>query len=52
MKVGELVLLPEVRNAPLHTIISAPGTSCRHQIKDGTGRTALHPVEVLYEALI
>ncbi len=52
MKVGELVLLPEVRNTPLHTIISAPGTSCRHQIKDGTGRTALHPIEVLFDSLI
>jgi Fe-S oxidoreductase len=52
MQVGELVLLPEVRKTPEYTIISAPGTSCRHQIKDGTGRTALHPIEVLYEALI
>ncbi len=52
MKVGELVLLPEVRKTPEHTIISAPGTSCRHQIKDGTGRTAMHPIEVLYDALI
>jgi len=52
MKVGELILLPEVRKTPEHTIISAPGTSCRHQIKDGTGRTALHPIEVLYEALL
>lgn len=51
MKVGELVLLPAVRNAPSETIIAAPGTSCRHQIKDGTGRKAKHPVEVLYEAL-
>jgi len=32
-------------------LISAPGTSCRHQIKDGTGKQALHPVEVLYDAL-
>ncbi len=52
MKVGELVLLPEVRKTPEHTIISAPGTSCRHQIKDGTGRTAVHPIEVLYDALL
>ena len=52
MKVGELVLLPEVRKTPAHTLISAPGTSCRHQIKDGTGRTAMHPIEVLYDALI
>ncbi|MET0466567.1 MAG: FAD-linked oxidase C-terminal domain-containing protein [Chitinophagaceae bacterium] len=51
MKVGELVLLPAVRDAAAETIIAAPGTSCRHQIKDGTGRKAKHPVEVLYEAL-
>jgi FAD/FMN-containing dehydrogenase/Fe-S oxidoreductase len=51
-QIGELVLLPAVRNQPESTIIAAPGTSCRHQIKDGTGRKALHPVEVLYEALI
>lgn len=52
MKVGELVLLPAVRNATDDTIIAAPGTSCRHQIKDGTGKKAKHPVEVLYEALL
>lgn len=51
MKVGELVLLPEVRRSPEEVIIAAPGTSCRHQIKDGTGRKALHPVEILYQAL-
>lgn len=51
MKVGELVLFPEVRKAENEMIISAPGTSCRHQIKDGTGRDAKHPVEILYEAL-
>ncbi len=51
-KVGELVLLPAVRNAADTTLIVAPGTSCRHQIKDGTGRKAYHPVEVLYDALI
>jgi len=51
MKIGELVLFPAVRNSTGDTIIAAPGTSCRHQIKDGTGRKALHPVEVLYEAL-
>ncbi|MEY4487514.1 MAG: hypothetical protein RIQ79_22, partial [Verrucomicrobiota bacterium] len=49
-KVGELVLFPAVRSAPLSTLIAAPGTSCRHQIKDGTGRHALHPVEILREA--
>ncbi len=51
MKVGELVLFPEVRKTDKFTLISAPGTSCRHQIKDGTGKTAYHPVEIMYEAL-
>lgn len=51
MKIGELVLFPVVRKAEEKIIITAPGTSCRHQIKDGTGRAALHPVEVMYEAL-
>ncbi len=51
MKVGELVLFPAVRQAGENVIISAPGTSCRHQIKDGTDVQALHPVDVLYEAL-
>jgi FAD/FMN-containing dehydrogenase/Fe-S oxidoreductase len=49
--IGELVLFPEVREAGENVIIAAPGTSCRHQIKDGTGRIALHPVEILYNAL-
>lgn len=51
MKIGEDVLFPAIRNASAHVLIAAPGTSCRHQIKDGTGRNALHPVEVLFEAL-
>ncbi|NDV61808.1 FAD-binding protein [Puniceicoccales bacterium CK1056] len=49
--VGELVLFPTVRRSAADTIIAAPGTSCRHQIHDGTGRTALHPIEVLHDAL-
>jgi FAD/FMN-containing dehydrogenase/Fe-S oxidoreductase len=52
MKIGELVLLPTVRQQPEDVIIAAPGTSCRHQIKDGTGRKAKHPVEVLWEAMV
>jgi FAD/FMN-containing dehydrogenase/Fe-S oxidoreductase len=52
MKIGELVLFPAVRKAEDNMIIAAPGTSCRHQVKDGTGKKALHPVEVLYDALI
>ncbi|MES1215800.1 MAG: FAD-linked oxidase C-terminal domain-containing protein [Bacteroidota bacterium] len=51
MQIGELVLFPAVRNAGEEVIIAAPGTSCRHQVKDGTGRKAMHPVEVLYNAL-
>jgi FAD/FMN-containing dehydrogenase/Fe-S oxidoreductase len=50
-KIGELVLFPAVRATPADVLIAAPGTSCRHQIKDATGRVALHPVEILYQAL-
>ncbi len=52
MKVGELVLFPEIRKTSEEIIIAAPGTSCRHQIKDGTGRKAFHPIEVLFDALV
>jgi FAD/FMN-containing dehydrogenase/Fe-S oxidoreductase len=51
MKIFGLVLLPAVRSAPADTVIAASGTSCRHQIKDGTGRVACHPVEILHDAL-
>jgi len=51
MKVGELILFPEIRKTHSATYIAAPGTSCRHQIADGTGRKAYHPVELLYMAL-
>jgi FAD/FMN-containing dehydrogenase/Fe-S oxidoreductase len=50
-QIGELVLFPTVRKQAEEVIICAPGTSCRHQIKDGTQRTALHPVQVLLQAL-
>ncbi len=52
MKIGELVLFPAVRKQHSETIIAAPGTSCRHQVKDGTGKKAMHPVEILWDALI
>lgn len=52
MQIGELVLFPAVRSAPAETILAAGGTSCRHQIKDGTGRHALHPVEILRHAVV
>ena len=51
MKIGELVLFPTVRQQGSEVIIAAPGTSCRHQIKDGTNRKALHPVEVVWGAM-
>ena len=51
MKVGELVLFPDIRKTPENVIIIAAGTSCRHQIKDGTGREAYHPIEVMWEAV-
>ena len=51
--IGEMVLFPVVRKAKESEgqiiIISAPGTSCRQQIKDGTGFTAVHPIEILYK---
>jgi FAD/FMN-containing dehydrogenase/Fe-S oxidoreductase len=51
-QVGELILFPTIRKMQPDTIIAASGTSCRHQIKDGTHRKAQHPVEILWEALI
>ncbi len=51
-QIGELVLFPAIRNLDKNTIIAASGTSCRHQIHDGTGKKALHAVEVLWEALV
>jgi Fe-S oxidoreductase len=52
LQVAELVLMPAVRSAPTNALIAAPGTSCRHQIKDCTGRFAQHPAEILYDALV
>lgn len=51
MKIGEMVLFPAIRKATEDTIIVASGTSCRHQIEDGTNKKALHPIEILYDAL-
>lgn len=51
MKIGELVLFPAIRKAETETLIAAPGTSCRHQIKDGTAKKGMHPVEILLEAI-
>jgi Fe-S oxidoreductase len=52
MNIGELVLFPAVRDLEDEVIVAAPGTSCRHQIHDGTGRASLHPAQVLRDALL
>ncbi|MEN8172328.1 MAG: FAD-linked oxidase C-terminal domain-containing protein [Chloroflexota bacterium] len=51
MEMGENRLLPAVRAADDETIIIAAGTSCRHQIEDGTGKNTLHPAEVIRLAM-
>jgi FAD/FMN-containing dehydrogenase/Fe-S oxidoreductase len=51
MDIGEMVLFPRVREAGEAALIVAAGTSCRHQIADGTARKALHPAELLLSAL-
>jgi Fe-S oxidoreductase len=50
MQIGEQRLLPAVRNAP-DAIIAASGVSCREQVEHGTGRQALHPIEIIAAAL-
>ncbi|MFY0714628.1 FAD-binding protein [Seonamhaeicola sp. NFXS20] len=52
MKVGEDTLFPKIRNANEEVVIVASGTSCRHQIKDGTQKQSKHPVSILREALV
>ncbi len=52
LAMGELSLLPKVRAAAPDSLIVASGTSCRHQILDGTGREALHVATVLERALV
>ena len=51
MQVGEDTLFPKIRNTPKEIEIVAAGTSCRHQIFDGTQRIAKHPITILKEAL-
>ncbi len=51
LEMAELSLLPAIRRADSATLVVADGTSCRHQIKDGTGRTALHVARVLAMSL-
>lgn len=51
MAIGELSVFPPLRAADAGAVVCAPGTSCRHQIKDGTGRRAVHPIEYVAERL-
>ncbi|MEO0631888.1 MAG: hypothetical protein AAFY46_14355, partial [Planctomycetota bacterium] len=51
MKIGEISVFPAVRECHASTDVLASGTSCRHQIKDGTGRDADHPVAFLARML-
>ncbi len=51
MAIGEQTLFPTIRTGSESALVATPGTSCREQILAGTGRVALHPVEVLYRAL-
>jgi Fe-S oxidoreductase len=51
MKIGEMVLFPDIRKSTPETVIVASGTSCRCHIKDGTNTNALHPAEVMLKAL-
>lgn len=52
MAIGEMVLFPAVRDAAPEVVVAAPGTSCRHQIADGTAREARHPIEILRDAVL
>lgn len=52
MKIGELKLFPSIRKSSEETVIVSSGTSCRHQIQDGTGRGAIHPVSLLQQSLV
>ena len=52
MNIGNLSLFPRIKKLAPETIIAANGTSCRHQIMDGTGRESLHPIQILRQALL
>jgi len=51
MKIGELDLFPKVRALDKDDTLIVPGTSCRHQVRDGTGSDALHPVQYALQML-
>ena len=51
LEAAEAALFPAIRAAPPSAEIAAAGTSCRQQIRTGTGRAARHPAQILYDAL-
>lgn len=57
LAIGEMILFPTVRKVAeqnkgtIPMFVAAPGTSCRQQIKDGTGITVVHPIEILYSSM-
>ncbi len=52
MQVGEDTLFPKIRNMETSVLIAASGTSCRHQILDGTQKKSFHPISILRKALM
>jgi Fe-S oxidoreductase len=51
MQIGEDTLFPKIRNSEIQVVIAAAGTSCRHQILDGTNRDSYHPISILRQVL-
>ena len=51
VQIAEQDLLPAIAQQP-DALVIAPGTSCRHQIRDLAKRRALHPLEVLADAIV
>ena len=51
MQVGEQSLFSKIRKFDTETLISASGTSCRHQIYDGTKKISSHPIQILFRSL-
>ena len=51
MQIGEDTLFPKIRNTEDQVVIVAAGTSCRHQISDGTNRESYHPISILRQVL-
>ena len=52
MQIGENSLFPKIRNCTQDTVLAVSGTSCRHQISEGTKRKSQHPISILREALL